>query len=146
MILDDLLSLASAQSSTLSVASTNVIDTLAAGDAYVNSWFVFQVTTAFAAATGTSGATTATIQIQTSATEDFSGATPTTLAASAAFTISQLTAGKYWAVRIGPNVKRYIRGYKVVSDSTANVFGAGAWSMVIVNDINKIIGNTRYAL
>jgi len=88
MWIDDLLYLANAQTTTTSVASTNIIDTLAAGDAYSNAcWFVFQVTTAFA----NQGTVTWLIELQTSSDGFLGVGNDTTLVASAAFTASQLT-------------------------------------------------------
>ena len=143
MILDALALFSDAQNSTISVASTSVVDTVAAGDAYVGCWFVVRVDTAFTTSTTTP---TFTFQLQTAATEDFSGATPATLVASAAYLASQLTAGKYWAVRIPAGCKRYLRGYKVVSTNTgANYVTAAIYDMFVVKDIDLEI-NKRYRL
>ena len=143
MILDALALLSDAQNSTVSVASTNVIDTVAAGDSYEGAWFVARVDTAFTTATTVP---TFTFQLQTAATEDFSGATPATLIQSAAYLASQLTAGKFWAARIPPGCKRYLRGYKVVSTITgANYVTAAVYDMFIVKDIALLV-NGRYRL
>ena len=52
MFLDDLLKLADAQESTISVASTSHIDIIAAGDSYEGAWFYARVDTAFVAGAG----------------------------------------------------------------------------------------------
>lgn len=143
MFIDYLATFSDAQNSTVSAASTNVVDTVAAGDAYVGAWFVTRVDTAFTTATAVP---TFTFQLQTAATEDFSGATPLTLVQSAAYLASQLTAGKYWAARIPPGVKRYLRGYKVVSTNTgANYVTAAVYDMFIVQDI-ALLKDKRYLL
>ncbi len=143
MYIDALALFSDAQNSTISVASTNVVDTLAAGDSYEGAWFVVRVDTAFTTA---SAVPTFTFQLQTAATEDFSGATPATLVASAAYLASQLTAGKFWAVRIPPGAKRYLRGYKVVSTNTgANYVTAAIYDMLIVKDI-ALLKDKRYQL
>ena len=143
MWVDSLATFATAQSTTTSVAHTDLIDTLAAGDSYAGAWFVFQVTTAFAAA---NGAPTVSVQLQTSSDLFLGVGNDTTLVASAAFIVSQLTAGKFWAVRIPPTAKRYLRAYNSVPVSAGNNFNAGAWSSFITADINKIIGTTRYMI
>ncbi len=145
MIQDTLALFAAAQSSTVSVASTDVLDTLAKGDAYgMACWFVFQVTTA---ATQTGTTSRATIQVQTSDLVTFtSSANIYTLTQSAAFTTAQLTVGKYWAVRMPLNCQRYIRGYLSVSGTDGgNAFTALAFNMQLQADIDSEI-NKRYAL
>lgn len=144
MIQDALAYFADGQSGTTSAASTDIIDTLAAGDAYVGHWFVCRVSTTFTQVGSTSRAT---IQLQTSDTESFtSTANSATLASSSAFAATALTAGKIWAVRVPPNVKRYIRGYKSVSGTDGgNAFSAGALDMFITPDLDLEI-NKRYLL
>lgn len=147
MYKDALATFASAQSTTTSVAHTDVIDTLAAGQAYVGDWFVFQVSTAFTA-TETSGQPTVEVQLQTSDNESFAnGGTSTyTMVQSATFVASQLSAGKMWAVRIPNNALRYLRAYnKVTSTAGTKVFSAGAWNSFITPDIDLDI-NKRYML
>jgi multidrug efflux pump subunit AcrA (membrane-fusion protein) len=143
MFLDALAQFASAQTTTTSVAHTDVIDTLAAGDAYVGCWFVFQVSTAFAALNGTP---TLNVQLQTSSDEFLGVGNDTTLVQSAAFTPTQLTAGKVWAVRIPVNAKRYLRAYNLVTRDVSNNFNAGAWTSFITTDVNRFIGTDRYLL
>ena len=143
MILDALALFSDAQDSTVSVASSNVIDTLAAGDSYEGAWFVVSVDTAFTTASTTP---TFTFQLQTSAIEGFTDSTAATLVASAAYLATQLTAGKFWAVRIPPGAKRYLRGYKSVSTNTgADYVTAAVYDMFITKDIDLEI-NKRYRL
>ncbi len=141
MILDALAQFASAQTTTTSVAHTDIIDTLAAGDSYQGAWFYFQVTTAFAAL---NGAPTLTVQLQTSSDAFLGVGNDVTLVQSAAFVVADLTAGKIFKVRIPQGAKRYLRAYNSVPVSAANNFNAGAWSSGIVLDTNRIIGTTRY--
>lgn len=144
MILDALATLSTAQTTTTSVASTDIIDTVAKGDSYQGCWFVVQVSTAFTTSTTTP---TFTFQLQTSDAETFLSATAYTLVQSAAFLASELTAGKFWAVRIPQNTRRYIRGYKSVSVNTgANYVTANGYNMYIVADIDSMIGTKRYML
>lgn len=138
MILDSFLMMADAQESTVSVASTSYIDTIAAGDANVGDWFVVRVDTAF---TIGAGAPTATFQLQTDDGTDFDGGT--TLAQSSAMLAAALTDDTIvWKVRIPDGVKRYIRGYMVVdSGEEAKRFSAGTYDMFIVKDadINALL-------
>ena len=144
MILDKLAVFADAQSTTTSVASTDVIDTLAAGDSYEGAWFVVRVDTAFVAK---NGAPATIFQLQTSPSSNFTDAGTTTLAQSASYLVAQLTAGKFWAVRIPPGAKRYLRGYKYVSNYSAGSIDIStcAYDMFIVKDIPLQI-QKRYAL
>ena len=138
MILDAYLLLADAQESTVSVASTSHIDTIAAGDANVGDWFVVRVGTAFVAG---AGAPTAQFQLQTDDASDFDGGT--TLAASSAFLAAALTVNTIvYKIRIAPGTLRYLRGYMVVdSGLEAKRFSAGTFDMFIVKDadINSLI-------
>lgn len=144
MIMDALATFSTSQNSTVSVASTDVVDTRAAGDAYKGAWFCVQVNTAFTTA---STVPTFTFQLQTSDNNFAGGSVDVSLCTSSAFLASQLTAGKIWAQRIGLGAKRYLRGYKVVSTNTgANYVTAAVYSMFIVADINKSIGTARYLL
>lgn len=134
MFLDALTLLGDAQSSTISVASTDYIDTLATGQSYEGCFFVNRIDTAFTS----SGTTTCTFQLQTSDDSSFLDATTATLAASSAFTASQLTAGKQWSTRIpATGVKRYLRGYKVMSaNSGANYWTTAVYDTFIAKDID----------
>lgn len=137
MILDDLLKLADAQESTISVASTSHVDTIAAGDAYVGNFFHARVDTAFVAAAGEPNGE---FSLQTSETSDFNEVT--TLASTGTYLASSLIAGKTFNLRIPPTAKRYLRGYftadvdgtSVIGD--ANKFSAGKWDMYIVVDVD----------
>lgn len=143
MFLDALALLSDAQSSTVSVASTDYIDTLATGQQYEGCFFVARVDTAFAS----TGTTTCTFQLQSSDDSSFLDATTVTLAASSAFTASQLTAGKQWTARIpATGVKRYIRGYKVMSaNSGANYWTSCIYDMFIAKDID-VQTSQRYVI
>lgn len=143
MILDALAVLGDAQSSTVSAASTSYVDTLATGQQYDGCLFVNRIDTAFAS----SGTTTCTFQLQTSDDSSFLDSTSATLAASSAFTASQLTAGMMWVAKIPPKgVKRYIRGYKVMSaNSGANYWTSCIYDTFIVKDVD-VSANNRYLL
>lgn len=139
MILDNLMELADGQSGTTSVASTNVVDTIAGGDAYSGGmaglFFVTRIDTAFTAIVGTT--VNCSFQLQTSNNEAFAGDTTITLVQSAEFKAADLTAGKIIVLPIPPGAKRYIRGYKLVEDDNTSgnhVFSAGAWDMYITKD------------
>ena len=132
MILDDYLELADGQSSTTSVASTNVVNTVAAGDAYEGEFFLVRIDTAFVAA---NGAPTATFQLQTSDQEGFGGVA-VTLIQTDAFVAADLAAGKQIAIRIPPGAKKYLRGYNSCTSTAANFFNAGAWDMYICTDVD----------
>lgn len=143
MIQDALAIFASAQSGTTSVAHTDIIDTLAAGSAYVGSWFVFQITTAY---TQTGTTSRVTVQLQTSDVSAFTDSDDVTLVASQAFTTANLAAGKFWATRIPAGVKRYVRAYNLVSGTDGgNAFTAGAWNSFLTPDIDLEI-NKRYMI
>lgn len=139
MFLDDLLKLADAQESTVSVASTDYIDTIAKGDAYVGAWMYIRIDTAFVAG---AGAPTATFQLQTAAATNFDGGT--TLTASSALIAADLIAGKEVKLRIPVGVLRYIRGYMVVdSGLEAKRFSAGKFDIYLVKDVDS--GNQQLA-
>jgi hypothetical protein len=142
MILDARAKFSDAQESTLSVASTDVVDTIDDGDSYEGAWFVALVDTAFTAGAGTP---TATFQLQTSDVEGFNDASDSTLIQSAAYLAADLAAGKFFAARIPPGAKRYLRGYKVVSGTVddTNKFSAGKWDLFITNDIDLEISKRK---
>lgn len=139
MIKDLLAVFSDAQTTTTSAASTDYIDTLVAGDAYVGNWFVGQIDTV---PTITNGQPSLLFQLQTSAESSFTDVTSVTLIASVTYISSQLTAGKFFAARIPLGVKRYLRGYTV---KTAN-FAALAYDMYIVKDLDTDAVNKRYRL
>lgn len=136
MYLDAFLELADGQTGTVSVASTNVVDTAAAGDAYsagrAGLAVVIRIDTAF---TASGGAVTTCFQIQSDDTADFDGST-TTLCQSEDFYAYDLVAKKEIVLPIPPNAKRFIRVYRQNRNETAstNVFSAGAWDAYIVKD------------
>ncbi len=136
MLLDIRARFADAQETTVSAASTDVIDTVAAGDSYEGAWFVSRIDTA----TTSGGSATVTFQLQTAATEDFTGDTAATLIASTAFPVADLTAGKYYAARIPPGAKRYLRAYQVIA--TADLT-AGKFDHFITNDIDVEINKRK---
>ncbi len=132
MILDKLAKFAAAQSGTTSAASTDIIDTVNKGDAYISDWFVVAINTAFVEV---AGGPTATFQLQTSDNSDFSGVA-VTLVSSSAYLAASLLINKFWAVRIPPGAKRYLRGYIVQTSGNTQRFSAGAWDMFITQDID----------
>lgn len=143
MIQDALARFASAQSGTLSVAHTDLIDTLAAGNDYAGSFFVFQVSTA---ATQTGTTSRLNVQLQTSDVEAFTDMDDVTLCTSNTYTASQLTVGKMWVVRIPPGAKRYIRAYNNYSRTiVGHSFDALAWNSFITPDVDVRI-DRRYML
>jgi hypothetical protein len=140
MILDALLELDEDMTTTTSVASTNVIDTVAAGDSYEGAWFYVQVSTAF---TANDGAPTTSFRLETSSVETFTPATTATLVASGAYLVAALTAGTQIKIRIPAGAKRYIRGYKDVTNysATAHNISACGYSMYILKDVDIPVQN-----
>lgn len=142
MIQDALTKFAAAQSTTTSVAHTDLIDTLAVGDQYAGDYFVFQVSTTFTA----TGAPSLKVELQTSDAATFDTLNTFTLVSSNAYLVGSLTAGKFFAVRIPVGAKRYLRAYNnVTSTAGTAVFSAGAWNSFITPDIDLEI-NRRYLL
>ena len=139
MFLDDLLKLADAQESTVSVASTSYIDTLAAGDSYEGAWMYVRVDTAFTAGAGEPHGKWS---IETSETTDFAGTT--VLASSDTYLAAELTAGKEIKIRIPAGARQYLRGYFTAraglygETAIADVdkFGSGKWDIFIVKDVD----------
>jgi hypothetical protein len=136
MILDNMLELADGQATTVNAASTNVVDTLAGGDAYSGGmaglFFVVRVATAPVAV----GAPTKIFQLQTADTEDFTGASPVTLVQSNTFLAAGLPINKLITIPVPPGGKRYVRGYHVStgSGSSSDYFTAGAFDIYITKD------------
>jgi hypothetical protein len=124
MIIDALAKLSAEQDVTASAASTNYIDTVAAGDAYVAPFAFFKVDTDV-----TSG-TTVNFVIQTSDTSTF--ASTTTLYDSGALAVADLVVGKFVAGRIAQNAQRYIRAYYTVVDGPLT---AGAFTAALVKEV-----------
>lgn len=142
MILDNSLLFADNQTTTTSVASTDYADTLAAGDANVGAWFVVRVHTAFNAG---AGAPQIQFQLQTSPASNFTDAGTATLLQSSTFLVAALTANDIvYKARIPSGAKRYLRGYKNISNYNANTafVSACGYDMFIVKDadINEIPG------
>lgn len=132
MIYDAALLMASAQSSTVSVASTDYIDALAAGNDYKGCIFNVRISTA--AAIG-QGAPTVQYLLQTSSVSTFTDATTSTLCASAVYQGAALTAGKTLELVIPSGAKRYLRGYQLCAASTGVIFfTALAFDMFITED------------
>lgn len=143
MLRDAFTTFASAQTGTQSVAHTDIIDTLALGNDYMGSFFIFQISTTF---TQVGTLARLNVQLQTSDTSTFTDSDDVTLCTSNTWATASLVAGNYWAVRMPPGAKRYIRAYNVVSGLTAaNVFSAGAWNSFLTPDIDVEL-NRRYLL
>jgi hypothetical protein len=135
MILDDLLKLADAQESTISVASTSHIDTQAGGESYEGAFMYVRIDTAYSAGAGTPYAS---FSLQTAPDENFT-AGGETLVSSSTYIASQLTAGTEIKIRIpvAPRSKRYIRGYQTVEqDGVNHYFSAGKFDMFITKDVD----------
>lgn len=125
MFIDKALQLSSEQAITASAASTNVIDQVKAGDAYVAPWLVATIDESFA------GSGTLTIAIQTSDDAEFK--TPELLYATGELTASQLSAGTAPVkVRLPQGTKRYIRAYYTASSA----FSKGKITLNVVKDVN----------
>ena len=138
MFLDDLLKLADAQESTVSVASTSHIDTLAKGDAYVPNFAYIRIDTAFTAGAGQPNAS---FKIQSSSSSTFASDV-NTLCESETLLASSLIAGKEYKLRLASGAKRYIRGYMTVgvhggtAISDTHKFGAGKFVIFLVTDVD----------
>jgi hypothetical protein len=138
MFLDDLLKLADAQESTISVASTSYIDTIAKGDAYVGAFMYARVDTAFTAGAGEPNAM---FSIQTASDTAFTTDLKT-IASSGTYLASALTIGTEVKLRLGVPAERYVRGYMTVavadgsSISDTHKFGAGKFDMFLVLDVD----------
>lgn len=137
MILDASLILSDTQTTTTNAASTDYIDTLAAGNDYAGCWFNVAVnTTAFKAGLG---APAINFQLQTADNTSFAGARTSvfTLNQSGDFLVAQLTASTLvYKCRIPPGALRYIRGYKYINNYAANTIylSACSYDMFITMD------------
>lgn len=129
--LDYNLQFSNAQAVTTTVASTNIVDTLADGNALEpGAWLRVVVQTTF------SGGTSLLAQLQTSDAEDFTGGA-TTLAASAAIVTATLVAGyEFLIVKIPKNVQRYLRVYYV---HVGDVHTAGNVDAHIVANVDALV-------
>lgn len=129
MILDDLLKLADAQESTVSVASTSYIDTLAKGQQYKNAIFYVRIDTACTSA----GATTVDFALQTDDNTSFSSAT--TVVSTGATAKATLVSGKTFKLVVPVSgLERYIRGYATIATGPLL---AGKWDMFVVLDADR---------
>jgi predicted GNAT superfamily acetyltransferase len=130
MILDKQLIFSDAQAVTTAAetASTNIIDMLAAGDAYESMFLLIQVETAVAA---TAGAANVTFKLQTDDNSSFSS--PTTLWASSAIAKGTLV-DKYVVakLRVPMGVERYLR---VTYTPDTNDLTAGKFDAMLVYDV-----------
>lgn len=127
MYIDKSLVLSDAQAITTTGASTNYIDTLAAGQAYAEgAWFIALVKTAYV------GNVTVQFELQTATDTAFTS--PVTLLSSGAVAVATLVAG-YFAVkaRIPVTALRYLRGYATLVGGS---YSAGAVDMKIVEDVD----------
>lgn len=143
MILDNSTVMADALSTTTSVASTDYIDTLAAGNAYVGAWVVVRVDDAFVAG---AGAPAIQFELQTSPATNFTDVGTATLAVSNSFLVAALTADTIVArMRIPPGAKRYLRVYKNITNYAAQTIflSSGSWDAYVAADVdvNEIPGN-----
>ena len=130
MILDASLVLSDAQVITATAASSNNIDQLAAGDAYVGNFLVIRVNAAFAAA----GAATLTIALECDSDSAFGSVR--TLWQSSALAIATLIAGYEIKIRIPLRVERYLRVNYTVATGP---FTAGSLDAFIVADVDRDI-------
>lgn len=134
MILDASLILSDNQTTTTNAASSDYIDTLAAGNDVTGCWFNVAVnTTAFTAG---AGAPQVIFQLQTSDSSSFPTAS-TTLCQSGTFLVAGLVANSLvYKVRIPPGAKRYIRGYKYIANYNASSqrLSACSYDMFITKD------------
>jgi hypothetical protein len=124
MFIDNNLVLADSQSLTVSGASSNYIDTLAAGDGITDgAWFFVLIKTAV------TGGTSVEFDLQTDSDPAFG--TAVVLFSTGAIVVASLTANTYIAkVRIPLGAKRYIRGYVTI----VGPISTGSWDMKIVED------------
>lgn len=131
MFIDASLILADGQSLTVSGASTNYIDTLAAGDGItLGAWFQVLIKTAVANVTSIS------FDLRTDSDSAFGS--EVVLYSTGAILLAKLTANTYVAkVRIPLGAKRYLRGYATIVGGGATT--TGSWDMKIVEDPSRTI-------
>lgn len=130
MFIDNNLILADGQSLTVSGASTNYIDTLAAGDAYMDIWFIVLIKTAVA------NCTSIAFDLRTDSSSSFG--TDKVLFSTGAILVASLTANSYQAkVRIPQGAKRYLRGYATIVGGGATM--TGSWDMKFVEDVSRTV-------
>jgi len=137
MFLDDLLKLADAQESTISVASTSYVDTQAGGDSYEGAFMYVRIDTAFVA----TGSPNASWAIETADDTAFS-TNLTTLCQTGTTLASALTIGTEFKVRIPSRARRYVRGklnvavHGAVAISDTHKFTAGKFDQFITKDVD----------
>lgn len=143
MLLDALLLMEDDESAvTTSCASTDYIDTLAAGNAYVGDWFVVKVgATAF---TAKNGAPTTAFRLESDSNTGFTDGI--TLCQSSGFLVAAMTASTIlYKCRIPAGARRYLRAYKHITNYAAGTIdiSAGSWQAFIVKDtdLNEIPGS-----
>ena len=126
MIIDRSLLLCDSVSTTTSHASTNYIDTLAAGPgAYVGSFFVVVGEAAF------TGGTSVEFLVQEDSSSGFGGAT--TLVSLGTTVIASLGLGTVLAVRLPfKNTKRFLRAYATI----VGVQTGGTYSAFLAKDVD----------
>jgi hypothetical protein len=129
MFIDANLLLADSQSLTVSGASTNYIDTLAAGDGITDgAWFIVLIKTAVANVTS--------IAFDLRTDSDSAFGSEVVLYSTGAILLASLTANTFVAkVRIPIGAKRYLRGYATIVGGGATT--TGSWDMKIVEDASR---------
>ena len=134
MFLDDLLKLADNQAVTTDSASTNVVDTVAAGDSYAGAWLYTRIAVAYVSSELDGFIQ---FQLQTSDSESFTGANDVTLAQSVPIEEATLVAGyEPFVIRIPLKTKRYLRLYHIVTGDTMDTGNSDAF---ITKDIDRLI-------
>lgn len=131
MFIDYNLVLSDTQSLTVSGASTNYIDTLAAGDAIDNDlWFLVLIKTAVA------NVTSIAFDLRTDSQSSFG--TETVLFSTGAVLLAALTANTYIAkIRVPIGAKRYLRGYATIVGGGSTT--TGSWDMKFVKDPTRSV-------
>lgn len=137
MFIDQNLVLADGQSLTVSGASTNYIDTLAAGDAYESLWFIVLIKTAVA------NCTSVAFDLRTDSSNAFG--TEVVLFSTGAVLVASLTANTFLAkVRVPIGAKRYLRGYATIVGGGATM--TGSWDMKFVDDVSRTVNGIGTSL
>ena len=134
MILDAFLTLADRQIITATAASTNIIDTLAAGDTGKAMFLYIQVDESFTA----TGSATLTIDLETDDNIAFSSATILWSSAAVAKATLVATAGREYELKIAipRGAERYLRLNNTVASGP---FTAGKYTASIVLDVDMAV-------
>ena len=129
MFIDALLVLADAQAITTTGASTNYIDTLAAGDGIEHgAWLLVLVKAAF------TGTTSVKFDLRTDSAATFP--TDTILISTGAIALASLTANTFIAkIRMPLGMKQFIRGYMTFIGTGT----LGTVDIKIVKDIDRLV-------